>query len=106
MQGPSGYHLIINIDTLTHNIGFLYQNVMSKMTINIQNVHYTDVQMFILTSLLVFTDCLGTSESGRKNTLACPVVLFNTLQSPRQGHHSVYGMSQFLAEVGDLNMGW
>ena len=31
------------------------------------------------------------------------VVLFNTLQFPRQGLHSGYGRSQFLAEVGDLN---
>ena len=45
----------VNIDTLTNNLGFLYQHVMSKMTINKQNVHYT-ILMFLLTSLQVFTD--------------------------------------------------
>ena len=93
----------LNIDTLTNNLGFLYQHVMSKMTINKQNVHYTNVHFDQPAGLHRWH---GTSESGRKNTLVGPDVLFNTLQSPRQGHHSGYGRSQFLAEVGDLNRIW
>ena len=32
MQGPSGYHLIRNIDTLTQNFSFPYQKRYVKMT--------------------------------------------------------------------------
>ena len=35
MQGPSGYHLTINIDTLTYNFSFLYQ----KMTCQNDSKH-------------------------------------------------------------------
>ena len=90
----------LNIDTLTNNLGFLYQHVMSKMTINKQNVHYTNDHFDQPEGLHRWH---GASKSGRKNTLVGLIVLFNTLQSPRQGHHPGYGRSQFLAEVGDLN---
>ena len=94
---------LVNIDTLTNNLGFLYHHVMSKMTINKQNVHCTNVHFDQPAGLYRLH---GTSESGRKNTLVGPVVLFNTLHSPRQDHHSGYGRSQFLAEVDDHNSIW
>ena len=61
------------------------------------------ILMFILTSLQVFTDGMKHQRvAERINWL----VLFNTHQSPRQGHHSGYGASKFLAEVDDLNSIW
>ena len=33
----------LNIDMSTNKLGFFYQYVMSNMTINKQNVHYTNV---------------------------------------------------------------
>ena len=61
----------LNIGTLTNNLGFLYLHVMSKMTINKQNVHYTNVHFDQPAGLHRWH---GTSESGRKNSLVGPVV--------------------------------
>ena len=63
MQGPSSYHLTMNIDTLTSNFSFLYQKWYVKMTINTQMFIKP---MFILISLQVFSDGMGTSEKWQK----------------------------------------
>ena len=68
----------LNIDMSTNKLGFLYQYVMSNMTINKQNVHYTNVHFGQPAGLHM---AWNIREWQTEHT----VVLFNTLQFPQTG---------------------
>ena len=62
--------------------------------------------MFILTRLQVFTNGMEHGTEWQKEHTGWSSSTHFPLQSPRQGHHSGYGRSQFLAEVDNLNSIW
>ena len=71
VQGPSGYHLIINIDTLTYNFSFLYQKWCVKMTINTTKCSLNKCSFLI--SLQVFFRWHGNIRKGYSGFACCPL---------------------------------